>query len=319
MVRRFLVTPAETPAERTGTMWRLRRTDARRGAKSFLAPQARVRLTTGVESRTIPTVRRTFARVQRHQRPSRDRRDGDRHRGGVRRNLEGVVLTYRLLAVGATAGTLAGATDRRGTLPATTVSDPVRSSRARGCGSAYDVVGAPTLADHAAGLGLARRTGRLAGAPVGPGACDALAGPRRRRGVWASIFSCYALAFRARVPSCRSFRHSCWWCSPTVARPVRPADLRRRLPRGSACRVVRRLPATDRVVGADLGADWDGPRSPVAGDLAKRRARRAHGVGGRARRADCGPGFGGRLGFICTRSTAMDGSRSPRSRRSGPS
>jgi transglutaminase-like putative cysteine protease len=117
------------------------------------------------------------------------------------RILQGHVPTYRLLAVGVTAGIIAWATERRGMLLATTVS-VVGLSLALAWLLAPQTTwfGTPTLETVRTLGSLAEQVGSQArqyGSPAPATPPLILAGVVA---VWASIFSCYALAFRAQSP-----------------------------------------------------------------------------------------------------------------------
>ena len=117
------------------------------------------------------------------------------------RILQGHVPTYRLIAVGVTAGTIAWATERRGMLLATTVSFVgLFLALAWLLAPQTTWFGAPTLETVRTMGSLAGQVGwqaRQYGSPAPATPPLVLAGVVA---VWASIFSCYALAFRAQSP-----------------------------------------------------------------------------------------------------------------------
>ena len=117
------------------------------------------------------------------------------------RILQGHVPTYRLIAVGVTAGTIAWATERRGMLLATTVSFVgLFLALAWLLAPQTTWFGAPTLETVRTMGSLAEQVGSQArqyGSPAPATPSLVLAGVVA---VWASIFSCYALAFRAQSP-----------------------------------------------------------------------------------------------------------------------
>jgi hypothetical protein len=198
------------------------------------------------------------------------------------RILQGHVPTYRLLAVGVTAGIIAWATERRGMLLATTVS-VVGLSLALAWLLAPQTTwfGTPTLETVRTLGSLAEQVGSQArqyGSPAPATPPLILAGVVA---VWASIFSCYALAFRAQSPILSLL-------PPLVL--VAFADGVGRLE--IACRR-----GSGETAGASGSRCW--------------RPRSSRRWWSRASASTSGP--------ICTRSTAMDGSSWLRSRRSGPS
>ena len=117
------------------------------------------------------------------------------------RIMQGRVPTYRLLAVGVTAGVIAWATERRGMLLATTV-----SVAGLVLALAWLLVpqttwfGTPTLETLRALGSLAQQVGPQARQYVSPAPATASLVLAGVVAVWASIFSCYALAFRAQSP-----------------------------------------------------------------------------------------------------------------------
>ena len=117
------------------------------------------------------------------------------------RILQGHVPTYRLIAVAVTAGTIAWATERRGMLLATTVSFVgLLLALTWLLAPQTTWFGAPTLETVRTIGSLAGQVGSQArqyGSPAPATPSLVLAGVVA---VWASIFSCYALAFRAQSP-----------------------------------------------------------------------------------------------------------------------
>ena len=150
-----------------------------------------------------------------NQRPRRDRRDGDRGRGGVRAHPAGTrpdVSTRRRRGDGrhhrvgdrATRDAAGYDGQRRGAVPRARVA----------ADSAHDVVRGADARDRAH-YGVARGTGRLAGARVRfAGACDALTGPRRRGGRVGK----HLLVLRPRVPGAES--------NPVAPSPARAGGVR---------------------------------------------------------------------------------------------
>ena len=117
------------------------------------------------------------------------------------RIFQGHLPTYRLLVVGVTAGAITWATERRGMLLATTVSIVGLFLALAWLLAPHTTwFGAPTLETTRTMGSLAEQVGLQARHYVSPAPATPSLVLASVVAVWASMFSCYALAFRAQSP-----------------------------------------------------------------------------------------------------------------------